>query len=143
MGTSRCRLKRACTLLAVFFFPALLLAQQPAVLDARSRAAVVDNISRLLLDNYVFPDTAVRMSARLRENLRKGVYNKITDPVAFSDRLNSDLRAVYHDRHMLVQYIPSQSAPEPPVAAPPPADPFQQIRQANFGLRTAFTGKKP
>jgi len=81
------------------------------------------------------------MSNCIKNKLKEGAYNKITDPVAFSDALTIDLYSVYHDGHMLVQYVPPDANPKPVVASTSPQvnteDPLKKIKQANFGLRKA------
>lgn len=121
------------------FLPVLLFSQKTVVLNSKSRATIVNNISQLLLDNYVYPDTAVKMSNCIQRKLKAGAYHKITDPVAFSDALTIDLYSVYRDGHMLVQFVPQEVAPQS-VSVSTNAqgndeDPFKRIKQANFGLR--------
>lgn len=121
----------------LLFLPFLAAAQKPPVLNAKSRSKLVGDISRELLDNYVFPDTAVKMSNRLMTRLKEGAYDKITDPVAFSDALTIDLYSVYQDNHLLVRYAPQEAQAPAPVVPAVDADPFLAIKQANFGLRKA------
>jgi retinol-binding protein 3 len=123
------------SLLFLLLFPTFLFAQQPVPLTKKTRAEIVGNVSQLLLDNYVFPDTAIRMSHHILQRLKSGAYDKITDPVAFSDVLTMDLYTVYHDRHLLVQYTPT---PQPLVITQPPTiagDLAYRNREENFGLQ--------
>lgn len=126
-------------LLIIIVVPSLVFAQQSLVLNQTSRSAIVNNISKLLLDNYVFPDTAIKMSNRIKHQLKKGAYNHITDPVAFSDALTIDLYSVYHDAHMLVQFVPQQAASQSAGSSTGSGgntdDPLNRLKQANFGLR--------
>lgn len=107
-------------------------------MNSRSKAVVVNTISQLLLDNYVFPDTAVKMSRHILQQLKTGAYATITDPVDFSDALTNDLYSVYHDGHMLVRFVPPTDSPSSggsTVLQATEEDPFKRIRQANFGLK--------
>jgi retinol-binding protein 3 len=126
-------------LLILIFFPTITFSQRTVVLNSKLRSTIVNNISQLLLENYVFPDTAIKMSNCIKNKLKEGAYNKITDPVAFSDALTIDLYSVYRDGHMLVQFVPQEVAPKPVVASTSSQanneDPFKKIKQANFGLR--------
>lgn len=128
-------------LLLLIFFPTVIFSQKRVVLDPGLRSAIVNNISRLLLNNYVFPDTAIKMSNCIKRKLSEGAYNKITDPVAFSDALTIDLYSVYHDGHLLVQFVPQEVTPAssaPQTSAPLMSeDPLKSIKQANFGLKKA------
>ena len=98
---------RKVSLALILLFQTRLLSQNTIVLNSKLKSTIVSNISTLLLDNYVFPDTAVKMSSYIMKKLKDGAYNTITDPVAFSDAITIDLHSVYHDRHMLVQFIDS------------------------------------
>lgn len=126
-------------LLILIFFPTIIFPQKTIVLNSKLRSTIVNNICQLLLDNYVFPETATKMSNCIKNKLKEGAYNKITDPVAFSDALTIDLYSVYHDGHMLVQYVPQENNLKQIVSATNSQenneDPFKRIKQANFGLR--------
>jgi hypothetical protein len=126
-------------LFIIIIFPTIAFSQKTVVLNSKLRATIVNNISQLLLDNYVFPDTAVKMSNCIKNKLKEGAYNKITDAVAFSDALTIDLYSVYHDRHMIVQFVPPETTQNSNVASTSSQinneDPLERIKQANFGLR--------
>ncbi|MEZ4649022.1 MAG: hypothetical protein R3E97_09615 [Candidatus Eisenbacteria bacterium] len=82
--------------------------------DSVRRAAAVDSISTALNEVYVFPDVAKKMESLIRKNLKKGAYDDLADPIAFSDRLTEDLRSVSHDLHLRVFAIsPEDAAPRP------------------------------
>ncbi|MES2288019.1 MAG: S41 family peptidase [Bacteroidota bacterium] len=121
--------------LTLIFFPTIIFAQKTVILNSKYRTEIVKNISQILLDNYVFPETAIKMSNCITKKLKDGAYDKIKDPVAFSDVLTIDLYSIYHDGHLMVKYAP-QAFVKPPIDHPPIIeDPFKKIKQANFGLR--------
>lgn len=122
-------------LLILIFSSTIIFAQQPLILNSKSRTEIVNNISQILLDNYVFPDTAIKMSNCITKKLKQGAYNKITDPVAFSDALTIDLYSIYQDGHLMVKYAPQEFTK--PRADNPVSieDPFKKSKQANFGLK--------
>lgn len=126
-------------LLLLIFFPTIIFAQNTINLNSKSRAEIVKNIRQLLLDNYVFPDTAIKMSNCIKNKLKEGAYNKITDPVAFSDALTLDLYSIYRDGHLLVQYVPQElnqkAIDNTTTDTTINKDPFKEIKQANFGLK--------
>lgn len=129
-------IRRTVLLLLFLFVPVVFHAQSK--LASKTRKETVHNISRLLLDNYVFPETAEKMSALITAKLKEGAYNNITDPVALSNVLTLDLYSVYHDRHLQVRYFPPQTVPaETSSANQPTEDPMERIRRANFGLQRA------
>ena len=126
-------------LLILISLPTIIFSQKTIILNSKSRTEIINNISQALLDNYVFPDTAIKMSNCILKKLKQGAYNKITDPVAFSTTLTSDLYSVYRDGHMLVQFNPQELVPEPIDTLTHnqknEEDPFKKIKQANFGLK--------
>ncbi len=99
-------------ILVALMFPALTPAQ-PATqiaMDKGLRKSVVDSVSKLLADNYVFPDKALAMSALLRKNIKSGAYDRLSSPEDFAARLTNDLRSVTKDRHLAVIYGPQRIA---------------------------------
>ncbi len=70
------------------------------------RQEVVDSLSKALLNNYIFPDTAERMGAFIENRLRGGSYDKISGRPAFAQVLTEDIRSVYNDAHISVSYDP-------------------------------------
>src|SRR5688572_21523457 len=90
----------------VGFMPLEGLSQLAAKLSAKTRGEVVNAIGKRLVEQYVYEDTAVKMSSYLRQKLAKGAYDKINDPVLFAETLLADLRSVYTDGHLLIQYNP-------------------------------------
>lgn len=126
-------------LLILIFFPKIIFSQNTVVLNSKLKSALVNTISQLLLDNYVFPDTAIKMSHCIKSKLKEGAYANITDPVAFSDALTVDLYSVYRDGHLLVQYIPQETTPASIGTSASSnvsqEDPLRRIKQANFGLK--------
>jgi hypothetical protein len=99
------------------------LAQQPEqpdiTIDAATRAAVVEGIAKHLNQSYVFPDTAKKMEAAIREHAKE--YQQITSAKAFADTLTRDLQAVSNDKHLRVRYsyqpIPVREERGEPTAA--------------------------
>jgi len=67
---------------------------------------VVKKISKILEDNYVYAETAKKMSSHLSGKLKKGDYKKITSPGEFADQLGKDLREISKDLHIRVGYDP-------------------------------------
>jgi len=96
----------------VLIFPALAPAQPVTqiAIDKAIRKSVIDSVSKLLADNYVFPGKAKAMSALLRKNLKAGTYDRISNPEEFAARLTNDLRMVTKDRHLAVIFGPQRIA---------------------------------
>lgn len=102
---------------------------------ARVVAAIVDSVSR----DYVYPDQAARMSARLQQQLARGDFDSMTSAIEFADALTESLRQVNHDRHLEVDYS-EDAIPTPPAGhedSPDDEAAFLAERQRfNFGFET-------
>jgi len=103
-------------------------------------AKVVADLRRIIAANYVLADVRPKLDAALALGLAAGHYN-VSDPGELSDRINADMKAVAHDKHLGIHYDPAeqaQLAARPPNAGAddaPPTD--QEIRQAikfNHGI---------
>ncbi len=84
-------------------------AQQPpqapdGTVDSSARAQIIDSILKRLNDSYVFPDTAKKMEASIRERVSKNEYDQITSARTFAETLTRDLQAVSKDKHLRVRY---------------------------------------
>lgn len=106
-------------------------------LTNKTRMAVVNNVCQLLVNNYVFPDTARIMSEYLNKRMKAGVYNNTKDPVVFSDQLTQDLYSIYHDGHLLIQYNPALALQlsNPPAQTNNAAE-SDRNREQNYGFRS-------
>lgn len=89
------------------------------VLDPEMRQKVINGITSALTEYYVDADLAAKMDAAVETHLKAGDYDKITDGNVFAARLQNDLRAVSHDRHLRVDFNPFKLPPPHP---PTPED---------------------
>ncbi len=78
---------------------------QPVVTTAE-KAQAVDSLATNMAKYYVFADIGAQISTLLRENLRKGVYDKITEAMPFAEQLTKDLASINGDKHLRVFYNP-------------------------------------
>jgi hypothetical protein len=78
---------------------------RPAPADGRT---VVAELRRLLAANYVLPDVRPKLDAALAKGLAEGRYD-VSDPAVLTDRVNADLTAVAHDKHLSLEYNPRQA----------------------------------
>jgi hypothetical protein len=81
----------------------------PPSLDRATKDRVVEWVSAKLAEIYVFPDVAAKAAALLREKLRTGAYDAVSEIEAFARTLTGDLREVAHDKHMGVRYAAAPS----------------------------------
>jgi hypothetical protein len=97
-------------LLALLALPAAPCAfgQQPAAppLDEAARRAIVQEVVKVLQENYIFPETAERMRQDVEAKLKDGAYDGLTSPGAFADAVSEDLRAISKDKHLRFRYDP-------------------------------------
>jgi hypothetical protein len=78
-------------------------------LDAAQKQAIVDEISRLLNENYIFPETAKKLEESLRAALKSGGFNASTDALTFAQTVHVLLRDVSRDLHMRFAYNPAKA----------------------------------
>lgn len=102
--------------------------------------AVVTEIRRILARNYVLPEVRPKLDAALAKGLADGRYD-VSDPSVLVERINTDLAAVAHDKHLGMHYDPAEAAQleaQPPGAgaddaAPTPED-IRLARRRNHGI---------
>lgn len=83
-----------------------------AKLTREEMVLTIDSISIKLQRNYVFPELAVEMSKRLKENLKAGKYYSLINPTEFVRALTIDLQSISKDKHLMVVYNPQVIARE-------------------------------
>ncbi|MFL6857935.1 MAG: S41 family peptidase [Allosphingosinicella sp.] len=98
----------------------------PATLSEQARQDVVAKLSGALRERYVFPDVGEKAAARISAAAAAGQYATLTDPGAFAARLQADVDAVAHDKHLRIR---SMNAPPP---APSPG--AQAMPRAEAGI---------
>lgn len=86
---------------------------QDFTLDSAAKRQVIEGAIEKLDKNYVFPDVAKQMAAHVRNRLKEGGYDDVSDGVAFARRLTSDFWAVSRDKHLRVMYVPGDVPPPP------------------------------
>lgn len=78
-------------------------------LNANVKEQTVKKISKLLDENYVFPDMAKKMGELIKQNLAAGSYNNIDDPMKFAETLTEDLQSISNDKHIRVRFSPEDA----------------------------------
>lgn len=89
------------------------------VFDAAAKSQAIAAATKLLTDNYVFPDVGAEAAALLTQNLAAGKYDAIATPADFAAQLTIDLQALTHDKHLNVFSL-GQPLPGAPMGPPPP-----------------------
>jgi C-terminal processing protease CtpA/Prc len=67
---------------------------------------IVQTLSKILLDSYVFPDIAEEICTRLADHLDNGNYHQISDGVTLASALTIHLQEVNQDEHLRVRWVP-------------------------------------
>jgi C-terminal processing protease CtpA/Prc len=95
--------------LVVFHFQAFSQAEETieqVVLNAEMKASIAEKVGQLLVDNYIFPETAEKMQKLVNSKTDEGKYSNIDDVHDFARTLTKDLQSVSKDRHIRVRFDP-------------------------------------
>ena len=95
-------------------------------IDAAMRGKVIDGAIAQLDSFYVFPEVAKRIADSLHYWNAHGRYDSYAKSLPFASKLNEDVRALSHDKHMRVDYSIRPIPPRP--ASPPPRTPEDVAR---------------
>jgi hypothetical protein len=107
-------------------------------LDTAARARVIGGVAKMLDEFYVFPETAMKMAARVRARQKHGEYDSIVDGNAFAEKLTDDLRDVSHDKHLSVGFSPVVQPPGEPEKDPEAQARFRKhLAAVNCGFEKA------
>lgn len=78
---------------------------QDQITDSEKKA-VVDTLSVLIEQRYVFPDQGEQIAIKLQSGLQEGKYKSIEDHQEFSEVMTDELRSVNGDKHLALIYAP-------------------------------------
>jgi tetratricopeptide (TPR) repeat protein len=78
----------------------------PLLLNEEQQEKILNKMSQLLRENYVFKDIGQACSDFLEEQRENQTYEDITHPRAFARKLTADLRKIHKDQHIRIQSIP-------------------------------------
>ncbi|HWD87497.1 MAG TPA: S41 family peptidase [Mucilaginibacter sp.] len=107
-------------------------------LSPKIKTEVIENINKDLRELYVFPDTAMKMGDYLRHQLNIHAYDTIKTPSVFAAKITSDLRSVYPDGHLSIEYsAPQSGGDQKPDPAAAKARRLKFIRSVNYGFERA------
>ena len=82
--------------------------QENSIIDSELKTRTVGSVSKLLLENYIFPNIAKEMGDYINANLQKGAYDDISDPMDFAQQLTADLLKISNDKHIKVFFSPDR-----------------------------------
>ena len=67
---------------------------------------LIDSLQSSLYRNYIYPDSALKMTRYVEAEFKKGAYAGITDPIQLAERFNQDLQKAHRDGHFRIIYDP-------------------------------------
>lgn len=111
---------------------------QTQQLTKEQKDSTLNSLIGLLKTKHAYPEIALKMEADLLARQKRGEYDKLADGKQFAERVTSDLRAIFNDKHLKLSFsetpIPERSAKAGvPTQAEIEAAKMRQRRQ-NFGV---------
>ena len=88
------------------------LVSQEMTLSNEYKKEVIDNLSTLLNDFYIYPDIAKKTSNHLYSQYEAGHFNKCEDNKTFANVLTEAVQSVSKDKHMRIMANKPYKAPE-------------------------------
>ncbi len=111
----------------------------PDPVSPEEQKDVVDNINRLLKENYVFPEVANEMAALLEKKLKEGHYKALNAPDAFAAQLTTDLQSISKDKHLRASFAPKLVEDLRAMGGnddgPAPQEWIDDMKRNNFGFK--------
>lgn len=111
--------------------------QPDMTIDAAVRSQIIESLIKDLNETYVFPETAKKMEADIRNRVKNKEYDKITSAKEFSQKLTEDLQAISRDKHLRVSYS-RQAIPVRQQRSEPTAEERENYRRSlqlnNYGF---------
>lgn len=97
--------------LAVLFLTCQSLFAQEKGLSKEFKKQTVEQLNRLMIDRYVFPDVAEKTAAHLEKQFNTGQYDKIGNLKEFGEALTEAVQSINHDKHMRIRPVPERQEP--------------------------------
>ena len=105
-------------------------------INAEQRKEVVESISQIIIENYIFPEVAEKNATYIQKQLKTGEYNKIIDADKFATKLTLDLQHINHDKHMEVRVNkPEKAHSEQEQTNNPHLEYLKQEQEENYGFK--------
>jgi len=76
-----------------------------SVSDRAYQDGIIEKISGLLEEKYVFPDRATKYAEEFGKKNQSGSYNALKDASEFADKLTQDLQNITGDKHIRLRLI--------------------------------------
>jgi hypothetical protein len=130
----------SCVLFLNVIFPLHLEAQGKSEISENEKKQAIDSISKLLDNQYIYPDVAKKIIKEINSNFTKGTYKSINNPIDFANKLTDDVISISNDKHFHVFYDPEWIAASKKVLTKKDsieldAKDFPNAKMENFGFR--------
>lgn len=125
-------------MLLTFLISTKIYSQNFDLTEAEKRK-IIDSINYQLMDKYVFPEVAEKMTSDLIIRFQHGEYSGITDKLVFADSLRKNLFAISKDKHIGVFYDKEMASRlRVPKSEDDPTEKFnrinERVRKFNYGF---------
>jgi C-terminal processing protease CtpA/Prc len=133
-------MKKICKVLILLLLVSSVLHAQAnsAPLTKEERIAFVENVSKLLNENYVFPEIALQIEKHLKDRLASGAFDNLTAANEFADTMTKELQSISHDKHMRVRENLSRGTSATPTVRPDPIvrnyERTKNLEKINYGF---------
>jgi hypothetical protein len=111
-------------------------------LDKELKSKIIVEISKQLLEMYVYADKANEIKRKLNKNFKNGVYERITDIHVFVNEINNVFQEVCNDPHLQVNHDKSKlnriiaiREATPDEIKKSNQEQIDRFREINFGFR--------
>lgn len=113
-------------------------APSPQAAAPRSGRAVVEDVRKVVRENYVVPERRAAIDAVLAKGIAAGRYDGVA-PSELAQRVTDDMATVAHDKHLNLRFDPRAPVGPPPRGPGPggpenPAEEEAQARSNNYGV---------
>lgn len=79
-------------------------------LENAEKQAILQDVGKVLQENYIFPETAQKMQLGVEKQMKDGAYDSLNTAEAFAEAVSEDLRKISKDKHLRFQYDPEAQA---------------------------------
>jgi len=86
--------------LTVFFLTQSCSSQSDKEIDGKRAENIIDSISVLLNQYYVFPDVAKKIEVQLKAEFSKGYFNNIKSDEELAEKINLEMKSIANDLHL-------------------------------------------
>jgi hypothetical protein len=111
--------------------------QPPLPLGPKQSGEVIERLLQELQDNYVFPETAKKMSEAVRQHVVAKKYDAIKTGQELAERLTNDLQAVSKDKHLRVICSTAKLPSRPKGQKPDPRE-AKKMRERMARMNAGF-----